>query len=75
MQHELIFENIYFEANVTNLISAITPIDNIKIVNSVLSNSKIQLTTLSTQGIVYPKTHILMVGTTFKGEGSNVIAA
>ena len=74
VQEDLIFENIFFEANISNLISCVTPINVIKLINSILQNSKINLTKLNVTGITYMPTHIIMIGTTFKGSGNNVIA-
>ena len=74
IQEDLIFENIFFEAEISNLITCITPINTIKLINSILQNSKISLSKLNVAGITYSTTHIIMSGTTFKGIGNNVIA-
>ena len=74
VQEDLIFENLFFEAEISNLISCVTPINVIKLINSILQNSKINLTKLNVTGITYIPTHIIMIGTTFKGSGNNVIA-
>ena len=76
MQEDLIFENIYFEGDVQHLIRANSPINSIKLINSVLRDSDILLNTLDEDiGIKYGHTDILMSGTTFKGATDNTIVA
>lgn len=65
IQENIIFENIYFQNDIPELISAVTPIDTVKIVNSVIGDSKILLKNIETEGMEYKKTNILFSGTTF----------
>jgi hypothetical protein len=73
VQEDLIFENIFFENEIPCLIAALTPINSIKLINSVLTNSEIHLESLTIDGLRYPPTHVLMSGTTFKGAGKQRI--
>ena len=70
VQEDLIFENIFIENEITHLILSSTPVNTIKLINSVLQNSKIALRTLPVEGLVYGQTDILLSGTTFKGSGA-----
>lgn len=69
VQENLIFENIYFENEIPVLLHAITPVNSVKLINSVVHNSRIDLRYLPEGTVEYPKTQVLMSGTTFKGEG------
>ncbi len=73
MQRDLIFENIFFSSEIPCLILAATPVNNIKLVNSVLQNSRIELTSLPYMRDAYVKTDILLSGTTFRGIGGNLV--
>lgn len=70
IQEDLVFDNIVMQGNVPELIRCKTPINTIKVVNSTLRNNKIYLDNINTAGIAYGKTNILLLGTTFKGTGS-----
>ena len=74
VQEDLIFENIYFLNDIPRLIWSITPVNSIKLINSVLKNSAVELEGLDIPGLEYGKTHILLSGTTFKGEGEQPVA-
>ena len=69
VQEDLIFENIFMENQIPHLIRSSTPVNTIKLLNSVLQNSTIALRTLPVDGLVYGQTDILLSGTTFKGSG------
>jgi len=69
VQEDLTFENVYVIGKVPTFLRTITPINNIKILNSVLCDSHIGLHYLPEGTVTYPMTHILMVGNTFKGGG------
>jgi len=74
VQENIIFENIYFQNDIPVLLYSRTPVDTVKLINSVMKNSEIQLEDIETDGIVYPKTNILFSGTTFRGKGGRLIS-
>lgn len=74
IQENIIFENIYFQNDIPVLLSSRTPVDTVKLINSVVKNSEIQLADIETEGIVYPKTTLLFSGTTFQGKGGRLVA-
>ncbi len=73
VQENIIFENVCFENDIPELLNAVTPVDNIKIINSVMDNSSIVLSDIETEGMEYKRTNILFSGTTFKGEGGTLV--
>ena len=73
VQEDLIFENIFFLNQVPTLVMANTPVNTIKIINSVVQSSKIDLIDRRIEGLNYPKTHILLSGCTFKGTGAQTL--
>lgn len=73
VQEDLIFENIFFENEVPMLLRATTPIGTIKLINSVLYNSRVDLGFLPEGTVTYPKANVLLSGTTFRGEGEHVV--
>ena len=74
VQEDIIFENIFFQNEIPILILAVSPINTIKLVNSVMKDSKILLNTLEdVEGLVYGNTDILLTGTTFKGSTSEAL--
>ena len=72
VQENMIFENIFIQAPIAQLIKAKTPVNNVKLINSMLNGSEIYLYDMQ-EGLHYDTTHILMMGTTFKGEGEQCI--
>lgn len=74
VQENIIFENIYFQNDIPVLLYSRTPVNTVKIVNSVMRNSEIQLLDIETEGISYPKTNILFTGVTFQGKGGRLVA-
>ncbi len=73
VQEDLIFENIFFENEVPVLLRASTPVNSFKLINSVLYNSRVDLGFLPEGTVTYPKTQVLLSGTTFKGKGEHAI--
>ena len=68
VQRDLIFENIHFGSEIPTLVIANTPVNVIKIVNSSIENSRIQLKCLPE--VPYGKTHVLLSGNTLRGRGA-----
>jgi len=73
VQEDLIFENIFILSTIPTLIACLTPLNSMKLINSILKNSSISLSNVNTTGIVYNTTHVVLMGTTFKGGGTQNI--
>ena len=73
VQENILLENVCIENDIPILLSAITPLDSVKIINSVMDNSSIKLTDVETKGMEYKRTSILFSGTTFKGKGGKLV--
>lgn len=73
VQEDLIFENIFFLNDIPTLVWSVTPVNTIKVINSVLKNSKVELVGQDTDGLEYGTTHVLLSGTTFKGSGEQPV--
>ena len=73
VQEDLVFENIFFENNVPILLRTTTPVNSFKLINSVLKDSRVDLGFLPEGTVTYPKTQVLLSGTTFRGEGDQLI--
>ena len=69
VQKDLIFENIFFLADVPVLITANAPVNAIKLINSVVENSRVNLAHIDLPGLDYGKTHILISGCTLRAHG------
>jgi len=73
VQENIILENISFENRIEKLLDSSTPCDSLKIINSVLDNSSIYLRTLPYKASEYPEMKILFSGTSFKGNGGDIV--
>jgi len=73
VQEDLIFENIFFENDIPILLRTTTPVNSFKLINSVLKNSRVDLGFLPEGTVTYPKTQVLLSGTTFRGQGDQLI--
>lgn len=69
VQQNLVFENLIVENEVDSLVRSITPVDSVKILNSVVDNNRIQLETLPETEEAYGETQVLLSGNTFTSEG------
>ena len=69
VQEDLTFENVYVIGKVSIFLRTITPINTVKIINSVINDSHVGLHYLPEGTVTYPPAHILMIGNTFKGGG------
>lgn len=67
IQENITFEGLHIQANIPTLVSAITPLKNLKIINSEIGESKIVLKNVNTAGMSYQPVNILMLGNTFTG--------
>ncbi len=74
VQKDLIFENIFFLADVPILINSNAPVNAVKVINSVLENSRVHLDNLNLPGLDYGKTHLLFSGCTFRAHGEATLA-
>lgn len=63
VQENITFENIYIKNDVPIFLHSVTPTKNVRIINSELSDSKIDLKHIKTEGIVYPETNFYFSGT------------
>lgn len=78
VQENIIFENMVIQNEVACMVRSITPIDTLKICNSVIGtpkagNSSIRLETLPGQAEEYPETEILLQGNTCYGEVEKIV--
>ena len=78
VQENIIFENLTVQNDTECLMRSITPVDTVKIVNSVIGtkengNSRIRLETLPGQEGNYGKTHILLQGNTCYGDPESAV--
>lgn len=69
LQQNLIFENIVIQNKVDCLVRSITPVDCIKVLNSVVGDSDILLEALPEEDVTYPKTQVLLMGNTLTADG------
>ena len=69
VQKDIIFENIYMLSRIPTFLLAKTPVNAVKVINSVLEDSTIELKCVDTEGIRYETTHLLLSGCTFRGDG------
>ena len=67
VQENITFEGLHVQAEIPTLVSAITPLKNLKIINSEIGESQIKLKNVNTAGMVYQPLNILMMGNTFMG--------
>lgn len=68
VQENLVFENITMDHKIGCLVRSITPVNTIKILNSVIGERWIQLERLKTEQ-TYQKTKVLMMGNTYNADG------
>ena len=62
VQENITFENVIVNKNVSEFLFSITPVDNIKIINSDLGNSFINFKNINTEGIEYNGTNLCFIG-------------
>lgn len=67
IQDGIVFDGLHQQAEIPTLLSVVTPLKTIKIINSDIGDTKINLTNLGTDGMTYEPVNILMMGNTFKG--------
>lgn len=68
VQQNLVFENLIVENEVDCLVRSITPVDSIKVLNSVIRDNHIQLEHLPETKEAYGMTRVLLSGNTFTAE-------
>lgn len=78
VQENILFENVMIQNETACLVRSITPVDTVKICNSVIGtktggNSSIYLETLPGQEGNYPKAMLLLQGNTCYGEPENLV--
>lgn len=78
VQENIVFENVMVQNDTACLVRSITPVDVVKICNSVIGtkekgNSSIRLETLPGQEEKYGKTRILLQGNTCYGEPEQIV--
>lgn len=75
VQENIILENINMQSTCATLVDAITPVDNIRIINSRINDCKIvNLGYLNTEGLDYGITNVLMNNNVFTATQDHVIA-
>ncbi|MCL4065351.1 hypothetical protein M3484_02010 [Pseudomonas sp. GX19020] len=73
VQDGIILDGIHMQADIPTLISAITPIGVLKILNSDLRQTRINLTNIGTAGIAYNPVNILMMGNTYLADAPGAL--
>jgi len=68
VQTGILFDNLFVQGNVPTLIGAVTPVRSIKIINSEIPETKINLNNVNTAGIAYGDTNILLSGNTYRAD-------
>ncbi len=79
VQENITFENIFIQNEVKCLLQSITPINVVKILNSVIGthengNSGIELKTLPGEEGKYVKTEVVLIGNTCYGEPEDIVS-
>lgn len=69
VQEDITFERIYVQNEIIDLLGIRTPVNTIKLTDSVIGNNRIYLRYLEEEGITYIPAHVLISNTTFKGDG------
>lgn len=72
VQQNIVLEGLIMENRIPCLVRSITPIDTIKIINSLLADCEIRLESLP-QEKEYPETRLLLMGNTFGAEGRSCL--
>lgn len=67
LQTNITFENVSVSANVPYFIRSTTPVGDIRIINSTLTNSSIRMAHRGVEGIEYPPTNITLSGCSISG--------
>lgn len=70
VQENLVFDHVVVENRVGCLVRSITPVDAVKVVNSVLRTGGICLECLEEEKGGYPETQVLLMGNTIKAKGT-----
>ena len=73
VQTDILFDNVIMNAPIPTFLYTITPVNQIKITNSVLQNTGIDLVDIGIEGIEYVKDDIVFSGVSFKGDGENTL--
>ncbi len=68
VQTDITFEEIHYEAEIPYFIRSTTPVGNIKIINSDLSNCKMRFADRGVDGIIYNTSHVTIEGCRFTGD-------
>ena len=73
VQQNLVFENVVVQNKISCLVRSITPVDTIKVVNSVLDGSTVLLEALPDHQTPYPVTQVLLLGNTLATKGQTYL--
>ncbi len=66
VQENLVFENIFTQNEIPQFLSAATPVNQVKIINSVMGG-RLDFWDIGTEGIKYDTTKVMFAGNTFIG--------
>lgn len=72
VQENIVFENIFVRNEIGKFLSAITPVNSVKVVNSTIGGS-IEFRDIETEGIEYKPVKVLLSGNTFIDDKERVI--
>jgi len=70
---DIVLENIFFGNSIPCLLRSNAACGTVKVINSVLDRSMVQLDTYSAMGGQYPPANLLFSGTTFRDSGYEII--
>ncbi len=72
VQENIVFENIFMQKETNRFLSAVTPVNQIKVINSTICGS-IDFWGIETEGIEYEPTKVLLTGNTFIDDKQRII--
>ncbi len=72
VQENIVFENIFVKNEINQFLSAVTPVNQVKLINSVISGS-LDFWGIGTEGIEYEPTKVILTGNTFIDNKQRII--
>ncbi|MBQ8640940.1 MAG: hypothetical protein IJ480_01880 [Clostridia bacterium] len=75
VQEDIVLESVFFEADLEHLLRANTPVNSVKVINSVIRDCDILLNTLDETDDDYGHTDVLLLGNTYRSDTDRAIIA